>query len=87
MQVQSVGIQKGRIKIVAVAKVTKRETHLDVEFNQQLHTFVTSTQLLAKAFDVKLEGDFKQSLLSKVSLSAEYEVEIRGNKIHKITAA
>lgn len=52
------------------------------EFNQQLQTFVVASQLLAKAFGVKLDENFKQKLVDKLPLSTVAETQ--GNKIHKI---
>ncbi|XP_070773864.1 uncharacterized protein [Enoplosus armatus] len=84
-QVHSVGIQNERIQIEGLIKATKKETHLEAAFNQQVHTFVVASRLLAKAFDFKLEGDFKGRLLDKMPLSAD--AVIKGNKIIEITAA
>lgn len=52
------------------------------EFNQQLQTFVVASQLLVKAFGVKLDENFKQKLVDKLPLSTVAETQ--GNKIHKI---
>ncbi|XP_042370770.1 uncharacterized protein LOC121964635 [Plectropomus leopardus] len=86
-KVHSVGIQKVTMEIIGIVNANKKETHLDahLESSPQLHTFVVASRLLAKAFDLKLDGDFKDSLLDKIPLPAD--AEIQGNKIKKITAA
>ncbi|XP_051250902.1 uncharacterized protein LOC127360497 isoform X2 [Dicentrarchus labrax] len=85
-KVQSVGVQEMKIEIIGIIKAVKKETHLEaeVEFNKEVHTFVVASKLLAKAFNLKLEKDFKQSLLDKIPFSAN--AEIHGSRIKKITA-
>ncbi|XP_037605146.1 uncharacterized protein LOC119476042 [Sebastes umbrosus] len=83
--VQSVGIQNVRIEIMGIMKANKKETQLEAEVNQRVHTFVAASRLLAKAFGFKLDGGFKDRLLDKIPLSAD--AEIQGNQIKKITAA
>ncbi|XP_028451490.1 uncharacterized protein LOC114566867 isoform X2 [Perca flavescens] len=83
--IQSVGIQKGRIEIIGIIKATQKETRLEANFNDKLQTFVVASQRLANTFNIKIKGDFKKSLLDKIPISAD--AEIQGNKITKITAA
>ncbi|XP_070700220.1 uncharacterized protein [Pempheris klunzingeri] len=83
--VQSVGVQVVRIQIKAIVKASMTETQLKAEFKHQLHTLVVSSKLLAKAFGLKLDDGFKDSLVSKLPLSAE--AEIQGNTIQKMTPA
>lgn len=82
LQVCSASFQTGRIEIKAISKANKTCTHVVAEFNQQLQTFVVASQLLAKAFGVKLDENFKQKLVDKLPLSTVAETQ--GNKIHKI---
>ncbi|XP_039632619.1 uncharacterized protein LOC120543565 [Perca fluviatilis] len=84
-KVQSVGIQNGRIEIIAIIKATQKETQLVAKFNDKPQTFVVASRLLANTFNINIKGDFKKSLLDKMPISAE--AEIQGNKITKITAA
>ncbi|XP_005751283.1 uncharacterized protein LOC102207572 [Pundamilia nyererei] len=81
-KVCSASFQTGRIEIKAISKANKTWTHVVAEFNQQLQTFVVASQLLAKAFGVKLDENFKQKLVDKLPLSTVAETQ--GNKIHKI---
>ena len=74
-----------RIEIIGIIKAIKKETQLQAEINQQVHTFVVASPLLAKAFGLKLDGDFKQSLLDVMPLSAE--AVIKGTRIQRLTAA
>ncbi|XP_049897339.1 uncharacterized protein LOC126388324 isoform X1 [Epinephelus moara] len=83
-KVQSVGTHNAKIQVMGIIKATKKETHLEAEFNQQVHTLVVASRLLANAFGFDLKGDFKESLLNKMPLSAD--AEIQGQKITKITA-
>ncbi|KAL7389297.1 hypothetical protein ABVT39_001228 [Epinephelus coioides] len=83
-KVQSVGTHNVKIQVMGIIKATKKETQLEAEFNQQVHTLVVASRLLAKAFGLDLKGDFKESLLKKMPLSAD--AEIQGQKITKITA-
>ncbi|XP_074466671.1 uncharacterized protein LOC141752551 [Sebastes fasciatus] len=83
--VQSVGIQNVRIEIMGIMKANKKETQLEAQVNQHVHTFVAASRLLAKAFGFKLDGGFRESLLDNIPLSAD--AEIQGNQIKKITAA
>ncbi|XP_044077205.1 uncharacterized protein LOC122887769 isoform X1 [Siniperca chuatsi] len=81
-KVQSAAVQTGVIKIVGIKKVNTKNTHLEAEFNSQLQTFFVTSRLLEEACGFKLEGDFKERLVSKMPLSVE--VEIKGNKITSI---
>ncbi|XP_044077204.1 uncharacterized protein LOC122887768 isoform X2 [Siniperca chuatsi] len=83
-KVHSAGIQNVRLEIIGIIKAIKKETHLEAEFDLQVHTFVVASRLLAEAFGFKLEGDFKQRLLDKIPFSAD--AVIKGSKITKITA-
>uniref|UniRef100_UPI0037E87D32 uncharacterized protein n=1 Tax=Semicossyphus pulcher TaxID=241346 RepID=UPI0037E87D32 len=84
-KVKSAGVHQENIQIIGIIKATKKETQLEAEFNQQVHTLVVASKLLAKEFDIKLDGDFNENLLKKLNLNAE--AEIKGNRIKKITAA
>ncbi|KAM9348615.1 uncharacterized protein ABDE67_010667 [Symphorus nematophorus] len=84
LKVQGVGIQNVTIEIIGIRKAIIKETHLEAEINGQVHTFVVNSRLLAEAFGLKLDGDFKQSLLDVMPLSAE--AVIKGNRIKKFTA-
>ncbi|XP_030603062.1 uncharacterized protein LOC115792602 [Archocentrus centrarchus] len=82
LKVRSANFQKGRIEIKGISKANKKQTYLEAEFNQRLQMFVVASQLLAKAFGVKLDENFKQRLVDKMPLSAV--AQIQGNKIHTI---
>ncbi|XP_070839622.1 uncharacterized protein [Chaetodon trifascialis] len=84
-EVQSIGIQNVSFEIVGIIKATKKETHLEACFNQQVHTFVVASRLLAEAFGLKLEGDYKEMFLGELPFSAD--AVIKGNRIKKIKAA
>ncbi|KAK2882269.1 uncharacterized protein [Channa argus] len=84
VKVQSTGIRNERIEILGIVKAKRTNTHLEVDLHDRLHTFVVSSKLLAKAFDFKLDADIKKSLLDKMPLSAD--VQIQGEKIKEITA-
>lgn len=85
MQVHSAAVKNVRILIIGITKANKKETHLEAEFNSQVQAFVVASHLLAKAFGVRLEGDFEERLLQKMPLSADAEVQ--GSEIVKISAA
>ncbi|XP_078122448.1 uncharacterized protein LOC144527959 isoform X3 [Sander vitreus] len=84
-KVQSVSIQKGPIEIIGIIKATQKETQLEANFNDNLQTFVVASRLLAKTLNFKIKGDIKKSLIDKIPISAD--AEIQGNQITKITAA
>ncbi|KAM4546139.1 uncharacterized protein PAE49_018538 [Odontesthes bonariensis] len=84
-KVQSAAVQNVSVQIVGIIKAGRIETELDGEMNGQVHTFVVDSSRLAKAFGVRLQGDFQKRLLKKMPFSAK--AEIRGNKIKKLTAA
>ncbi|XP_029375486.1 uncharacterized protein LOC115054398 [Echeneis naucrates] len=73
------------MKIIGITTANKTETHLKAEIMGKVETFVVTSTLLAKAFGVKLQGNFKDRLIRIMPLSAA--AEIRGSKINKITAA
>lgn len=83
-QIGSAAVQAGTVEIIGLRDAGRVETHLEVHFNQQVHSMVVESSLLAKAFDIRLEGDFEERLLDKMPLSGN--AEIQGNKIIKITA-
>ncbi|XP_056253436.1 uncharacterized protein LOC130182478 [Seriola aureovittata] len=72
------------LKIIGIT-VTKMETHLEAETNDQVETFFVESKLLAKAVGVRLDGDFEERLLQKMPFSAD--VVLQGSKINKITAS
>ncbi|XP_067465074.1 uncharacterized protein [Thunnus thynnus] len=84
-KIQSAPIQNVTIEIIGIIKANMMETQLEASFNDQVETFVVSSKHLAKAFGVRLDGDFKNRLIKKNSLYAK--VEIQGSKIKTITAA
>ena len=75
LQVQSVGTKKARIKIIGIIKASQEETYLEAEFNNQPHMFVVDSPLLAKTFGFELDEDFEESLLDKIPLSADAEIQ------------
>ncbi|XP_034539521.1 uncharacterized protein LOC117812720 [Notolabrus celidotus] len=83
--VQTLGIQNVKIEIIGIQKATKKETHLEANFNQQLHIFVVASSLLAKELDIKLGGDYQERLLEKLLFIAD--VEIKGYRIKKLKVA
>uniref|UniRef100_UPI003AAFC45E uncharacterized protein n=1 Tax=Centroberyx gerrardi TaxID=166262 RepID=UPI003AAFC45E len=82
-KVEAAAVQTGTVEIIGIIKASKMETKLEAELDQQLKTLVVASELLAKAFGIKLGGDFEEKLLDKMPLSAE--VEIQGNRITAIT--
>ncbi|XP_039632755.1 uncharacterized protein LOC120543670 isoform X2 [Perca fluviatilis] len=74
-KVQSVGTKKARIKIIGIIKASQEETYLEAEFNNQPHMFVVDSPLLAKTFGFELDEDFEESLLDKIPLSADAEIQ------------
>ncbi|XP_041657784.1 uncharacterized protein LOC121519072 [Cheilinus undulatus] len=83
-KVESVGIQSTKMKIVGIQKAIKKETRLEGDVGGEVHTFVVSSKLLAKALGIKLDRDYKENLLDKLPFQAD--VEIKGNKIKEMTA-
>lgn len=75
LQVQSVGTKNVRIEIIGIIKASQEETYLEAEFNNQPHMFVVDSLLLAKTFNFKLDEDFEESLLDKIPLSADAEIQ------------
>ncbi|XP_042287069.1 uncharacterized protein LOC121910104 [Thunnus maccoyii] len=84
-KIQSAPIQNVTIEIIGIIKANMMETQLEASFNDQVETLVVSSKHLAKAFGVRLDGDFKNRLIEKNSLYAK--VEIQGSTIIRITAA
>ncbi|GAA6226153.1 replication factor A protein 1-like isoform X1 [Lates japonicus] len=85
VKVQSAPVQNVGIEIIGITTANKMETYLETECNSEVQTFVVASELLAEAFGVRLDSDFKKTLLEKIPLSAK--AEIQGNKINKIKAA
>ncbi|XP_041658033.1 uncharacterized protein LOC121519256 [Cheilinus undulatus] len=83
-KVESVGIQSTKMKIIGIQKAIKKETRLEGDVGGEVHTFVVSSKLLAKALGIELDCDYKENLLDKLPFQAD--VEIKGNKIKKMTA-
>lgn len=84
-KVHTFGKRKVRINIIGIKKATKRETHLDAELNQQVHSFVVASGLLAKTFGFKLRGNFKERVLGELPLAVD--AVIQGSKINKLSTA
>uniref|UniRef100_UPI003AAEBEA4 uncharacterized protein isoform X1 n=1 Tax=Centroberyx gerrardi TaxID=166262 RepID=UPI003AAEBEA4 len=82
-KVEAAAVQTETVEIIGIIKASKMETRLEAELDQQLKTLVVASELLAKAFGIRLGGDFEDRLLDEMPLSAE--VEIQGNKITAIT--
>ncbi|XP_049447310.1 uncharacterized protein LOC125897888 isoform X4 [Epinephelus fuscoguttatus] len=78
-QVQSAPVQTGRIKILRLKMSNKTNTHLEVEFNDQVQTFFITTRLLANTLDFRADDDLAWRLLSELPLTAD--AKIQGNKI------
>lgn len=86
MQVQSATVENVTIEIIGIKDTKKTETEVDAQIGSgEVQSFVATSSLLAKAFGVRLEGDFEERLLEKMPFSAD--VEIKGNKIMKIEQA
>ncbi|XP_067465071.1 uncharacterized protein [Thunnus thynnus] len=84
-KIQSAAMQNVTIEIIGIMNANMTETQLEASFNDQVETFVVSSELLAKVFDVRLDSDFEDKLIEKIPLSAN--VEIKGSTINAITAA
>lgn len=86
MQVQSAAVENVTIQIIGIKDAKKTETEVDALISSgEVQSFVVTSSLLAKAFGVRLEGDFEDRLLENMPFSAD--VEIKGNKIMKIKYA
>lgn len=86
MQVQSAAVENVTIEIIGIKDAKKTETEVDALISSgEVQSFVVTSSLLAKAFGVRLEGDFEDRLLEKMPFIAD--VEIKGNKIMKIEQA
>ncbi|XP_039894430.1 uncharacterized protein LOC120737657 [Simochromis diagramma] len=84
-KVQSSTVENVTIEIIGIKDAKKTETEVDAQIGSgEVQSFVVTSSLLAKAFSVRLEGDFEDRLLEKMPFSAD--VEIKGNKIMKIKA-
>ncbi|XP_042287068.1 uncharacterized protein LOC121910103 [Thunnus maccoyii] len=84
-KIQSAAMQNVTIEIIGIMNANMTETQLEASFNDQMETFVVSSELLAKVYGVRLDSDFEDKLIEKIPLSAN--VEIKGSKINAITAA
>ncbi|XP_003457737.1 uncharacterized protein LOC100698367 isoform X2 [Oreochromis niloticus] len=85
-KVQSAAVENVTIQIIGIKDAKKTETEVDALISSgEVQSFVVTSSLLAKAFGVRLEGDFEDRLLEKMPFSAD--VEIKGNKIMKIKYA
>ncbi|XP_026037456.1 uncharacterized protein LOC113030320 isoform X4 [Astatotilapia calliptera] len=85
-KVQSATVENVTIEIIGIKDTKKTETEVDAQIGSgEVQSFVATSSLLAKAFGVRLEGDFEERLLEKMPFSAD--VEIKGNKIMKIEQA
>ncbi|KAL3970515.1 forkhead box protein G [Sarotherodon galilaeus] len=85
-KVQSATVENVTIQIIGIKDAKKTETEVDAQISSgEVQSFVVTSSLLAKAFGVRLEGDFEDRLLEKMPFSAD--VEIKGNKIMKIKYA
>lgn len=85
LQVQSATVENVTIEIIGIKDTKKTETEVDAQIGSgEVQSFVATSSLLAKAFGVRLEGDFEDRLLEKMPFSAD--VEIKGNMIMKIKA-
>lgn len=82
MQIETLGVHKAKVEVIGIIKATKQTTHLEAEFNQQVHTFVMGSPLLTKALDIKLDGRLQSSLVDKLPFMAD--AEIKGNRIKKM---
>ncbi|XP_049897272.1 uncharacterized protein LOC126388283 isoform X4 [Epinephelus moara] len=78
-QVQSAPVQTGRIKILRLKMSNKTNTHLEVEFNNQMQTFFITTRLLANTLGFRADDDLALRLLFELPLTAD--AKIQGNKI------
>ncbi|XP_034406790.1 uncharacterized protein LOC117743114 isoform X2 [Cyclopterus lumpus] len=78
-KVPSEALQTGRVKIIGIKVSNTRNTHLDVEFNGELKAFYVTTRLLADAFGIKANDDFKEIFSSLMPLNAE--AQIQGKRI------
>ncbi|XP_035846751.1 uncharacterized protein LOC118492972 isoform X2 [Sander lucioperca] len=72
-------VQTGRIKIMEIKKSNKRNTHLEVEFNDRRQTVYVTTRLLANVFGIKVEDDVERRLRYLMPLTAE--ATLQGNKM------
>lgn len=78
-------MQNVRIEIIGITKADRLQTELEAEISGNLQTLVVDSSLLAKVFEVKLNGDLEEKLLHEMPFSAK--VEIKGSKINQIRAA
>ncbi|CAK6979179.1 uncharacterized protein LOC121910103, partial [Scomber scombrus] len=83
-KMQSAAIQNVTAEIIGIISASLMETQLEASFNNRVEKLVVASKLLAKVFEVRLEGDLKDRLIEKIPFTAN--VEIQGSKINKITA-
>lgn len=83
LQIDAAPVQTVTVQIVGVFKAGKMETELEAVLDEVMKTLVVPSKLLAKAFNIKLGGDFEERLLNKIPLSGQ--AEIQGNEITAIT--
>ncbi|XP_062288559.1 uncharacterized protein LOC133993584 [Scomber scombrus] len=82
---QSAAIHNVTAEIIGIISASLMETHLEASINDEVETLVVASKLLAKVFEVRLEGDLKDRLIKKIPFTAN--VEIQGSTINKITAS
>ncbi|CAK6979178.1 uncharacterized protein LOC128371748 [Scomber scombrus] len=80
LPIERAPVQKASIEIQAIQSTDPTQTFLEAVYNGLIDTFVVSTQLLASEFNLRLDSDFKKSLLNKMPFSAD--VEIQGRTIN-----
>ncbi|CAK6979984.1 Hypothetical predicted protein [Scomber scombrus] len=84
-KMQSAAIHNVTAEIIGIISASLMETHLEASINNEVETLVVASKLLAKVFEVRLEGDLKDRLIEKIPFTAN--VEIQGSTINKITAS
>ncbi|XP_026213295.1 uncharacterized protein LOC113160307 isoform X2 [Anabas testudineus] len=84
-KVQSANVQNVEIEIVGITKANKMGTELEANINGSVQTLVVDSPLIAKVFEIKLNGNIEEKLLDKMPLSAK--AKIKGSKIQNMKAA
>ncbi|XP_047463542.1 uncharacterized protein LOC125021491 [Mugil cephalus] len=84
LKMQSAAVQDVDIQIIGIVNASRVETELDAEISGQIVGLVVESSLLAKAFGLRLSGNFRERLLEIMPLSAK--AEINGSKIIRIVA-
>ncbi|XP_017159098.1 uncharacterized protein LOC108166059 [Poecilia reticulata] len=84
-QMKAAAVQNVTMQIVGIIKAEKEQSELDVLINHKPRSFLIRSPLLAKAFRVKLDDNFKDRLLKKIPFSAKGK--IKQNKIQTLKAA